>query len=347
MKRFLASLLILMAMGPAVFGHDPDSMERSLRHYQAIVNDYEMKSPGVAYPTRLAAESKVLMLRRSIAIRQRSFSSGSSSRPSSSGGKSFSSGGSKPATPSGSKPAPGGKTFSSGPKPAPGGKSSHSPAPSAGGKGAPSNKPGKTSFDSMAGKEQMKAESRKMYQQGAAPKAEYRTGSGTTVKLDPRDKKIERLRGQLDQQKWVNRQMRQEQFYGTYYHRPVVVYNDPYPSFFWWWLLDRSLEERAMWAYNHRYDMDQARYQALLARDSQMESRIRQLEMRGTPRDTTYTPKGMETDLMYSNDYVDAVYNPHPTSSQSSPALGWLCCIFVILLFVGVIVYLVFFYRGF
>ena len=40
----------------------------------------------------------------------------------------------------------------------------------------------------------------------------------------------------------------------------MVVYHDPYNSWFWWWLLDQSLETRALWAYNHRLDMDQARY---------------------------------------------------------------------------------------
>lgn len=63
-----------------------------------------------------------------------------------------------------------------------------------------------------------------------------------------------------------------------------------------------------MWAYHHRQEMDQARYQALLAKDAQLEARIKQLE--GTKRDTSYTPKGMDSDLMYSDEYVEAVYNP-------------------------------------
>src|SRR5437867_9501651 len=44
--------------------------------------------------------------------------------------------------------------------------------------------------------------------------------------------------------------------FNPYYSRPVVIYRDPYDSFFWWWLLDRTLDERAWWAYHHRYDMD-------------------------------------------------------------------------------------------
>src|ERR1043166_1502603 len=60
-------------------------------------------------------------------------------------------------------------------------------------------------------------------------------------------------------------------FYSPYWSRPVIYYHDPYNSFFWWWLLDRTLDEQAYWAYHHRYDMDPARYEALLARDQQLE----------------------------------------------------------------------------
>ncbi len=67
--------------------------------------------------------------------------------------------------------------------------------------------------------------------------------------------------------------------------RPVVIYHDPYNSLFWWWLLDRSLDDRAWWAYHHRYDMDPARYQALVAQDQQLEARVEQLEAQQAPRD--------------------------------------------------------------
>src|SRR6185436_1237822 len=59
--------------------------------------------------------------------------------------------------------------------------------------------------------------------------------------------------------------------YNSYYSRPMVTYRDPYNSLFWWWLLDRSLDDRAYWAYHHRYDMDPARYRALVADNQQLE----------------------------------------------------------------------------
>lgn len=141
------------------------------------------------------------------------------------------------------------------------------------------------------------------------------------------------LRGRLDQAKWESRQSRTTTFYGAYYSRPVVVYHDPYPSFFWWWLLDRSLEERAMWAYHHRSSMDEARYRDLLAKDAQLEARIRALEAQGVKRNPAYTPAGItDPDLMYDDNYVTAVYNPqvppappthrHPPHPYSGPSFG-------------------------
>ena len=194
----------------------------------------------------------------------------------------------------------------------------------------------------------MKVESRQLYTKGTTPKTEYKTASGTTAKIDPKDAKIERLRGQLDQQKWVNREQRQQQFYGAYYSRPVVVYNDPYPSMFWWWMLDRSLEERALWAYHHQSSMDQARYREMCAKDAQLEARVRQLEAQKVARDPNYAPKGMDPDLMYTNDYVDAVYNPHGTLPDDdhgeSSVTGWgvlkfifWCCV------IGFVIWLIWF----
>jgi hypothetical protein len=94
---------------------------------------------------------------------------------------------------------------------------------------------------------------------------------------------------------------------------PVVIYRDPYDSLFWWWLLDRSLDDRAYWTYHHRYDMDPARYQALVANDQQLEARVEQLESQQAPRDPSYVPPGVDRDLMYSDHYVSQTYSNRPT----------------------------------
>jgi hypothetical protein len=102
--------------------------------------------------------------------------------------------------------------------------------------------------------------------------------------------------------------------FNPYWSRPVVIYRDPYSSLFWWWLLDRSLDDRAWWAYHHRYDMDPARYQALVAQDQQLEARVGQLESQQAARDPNYTPPGVERDLMYSDQYVQRTYSNRTTT---------------------------------
>jgi hypothetical protein len=103
--------------------------------------------------------------------------------------------------------------------------------------------------------------------------------------------------------------------FNPYYSRPVVIYQDSYNSLFWWWLLDRSIDDRAWWAYHHRYDMDPARYQALVATDQQLETRVEQLEAQQAPRDPNYVPPGVDRDLMYSDHYVAQSYSNRPTAA--------------------------------
>jgi len=118
-----------------------------------------------------------------------------------------------------------------------------------------------------------------------------------------------------DRQTIWTRPARSYTVFYPYVSRPVVVYRDPYDSFFWWWLLDRTLDDRAYWAYHHRYDMDPARYQALVAENQQLESRIAQLETQQVPRDPNYVPPGLDRDLMYSDKHVTQAYSNRPTLS--------------------------------
>ncbi len=107
-------------------------------------------------------------------------------------------------------------------------------------------------------------------------------------------------------------------YFGSYGYRPWVYYNDPYSSLFWWWLLDRSLDEQAYWAYHHRYDMDPARYQTLLASNHQLEQRVADLEAQQIARDPSYTPPSLDQtnrDLMYADDYVAHNYDNRPTTA--------------------------------
>jgi hypothetical protein len=139
-----------------------------------------------------------------------------------------------------------------------------------------------------------------------------------------------------DREVLISRPARIRTVFYPYYSRPVVIYHDPYNSLFWWWLLDRSLDDRAWWAYHHRYDMDPARYQTLLATDQQLESRVAQLEAQQVQRDPNYVPQGVSQDLMYSDRYVAHAYSNRPTLAGALafwvfavPLAGGFCVFFI------------------
>ena len=131
--------------------------------------------------------------------------------------------------------------------------------------------------------------------------------------------------------------------FNPYTSRPWVTYQDPYNSLFWWWLLDRSIDDRAWWAYHHRYDMDPARYQALVATDQQLESRVEQLEAQQAPRDPSYTPPGVDRDLMYSDHYVQQAYSNRPTTA--GVFTFWLLAVPTALGVTGFFIWLIWFKR--
>jgi len=101
-------------------------------------------------------------------------------------------------------------------------------------------------------------------------------------------------------------QEKQRTFYNVYYSRPQVVrevhyYNDSFNPFFMLWLLDRSANDRALWAYHHRDQMDNERYKELLAKDADLEKHIKDLEAQGIKKDPNYKPQGVDDDLMYNS----------------------------------------------
>lgn len=205
-------------------------------------------------------------------------------------------------------------------------------------------KPSSSGFDSSSSSEQRKSESRQEMLRSKEPRREY-TVANKTIKIDPKDQKIERLRKDLDHQKWVNRQQRQETFYAKYQDRPVVIYHDPYSSFFWWYLLDRSLDQQAMWAYHHRESMDEQRYKDLLAKNDKLAAKVAELEKAKTPKDPNYKLPDVDDDLQYSDEYVDAALNPEDSSGEFGTFVFWVLIIAFSLAVICIIIS-AFFYRG-
>lgn len=171
-----------------------------------------------------------------------------------------------------------------------------------------------TGFDSLAKADAQKVESRQKYEKATAPATSYKSSSGKTVTIDPKDKQIESLRKDLDQQKWVNRQQRESTFYSRYTTGPtynVIHYSDPFHPALNYWLASQSIDVMAMFIYHHQ-NMDRARVDALYAQNAALRARVAALESQKLARDPAWVPTGIDRDLMYDPAYVDAAYNPHP-----------------------------------
>jgi hypothetical protein len=305
---------------------------------------YSSSSRSFSSPSRSFSSSSS----KSFSSSSKSYSSGSKSY--SSGSKGYSSGSKSSVTPSHTNSThqstgPPSKNYTSGNKGYTSSGSSYSRKPTG-------------NFQSLAATEQRKAESRAAYQKATAPKESYTTPKGNTVTIKKDDARVISVRN-MPEEKWVNRETRVQTFYHSYYYHvpPTVVhYNDPYSTFFWLWMLDRSLDDRAYWAYHHRYDMDEARYRDLLAKDRALEARIRQLEAEKKARDPNYVPPGMpDADLQYTDDFVNASINPEPKPYTGMTAgqffhglwvfIKWCFYIALIIAVIWFLVWLVFYKR--
>ena len=188
----------------------------------------------------------------------------------------------------------------------------------------PNNKSQK--FDSQASTEKKKQDSAKAYA-AANPKPSYKTPSGETVKINSTDAGVNHVRT-LDSNKYSNRTVRVENHYHNYYgprydyyrSQPYVYVGGGYSALFWYSMMDWSLERRAMWMYNNQNSINAQLYQQQLADNAQLRAEVEALRIRGTTVNPHYVdPEYKENpDLMYSDEYVHAAYNPQSSSG------GWL-----------------------
>lgn len=119
---------------------------------------------------------------------------------------------------------------------------------------------------------------------------------------------------------WKERESRERVVYRDYYNapQPTVVYRDNYNPYFFMWLASQSLEVRAATLYNHRNEMDRARYEQQLAENAELKARVAQLEAQGKP-DGGYIPPGMDGDLMYNKKIAEGVRKEQKVEEPSEP----------------------------
>jgi hypothetical protein len=213
-------------------------------------------------------------------------------------------------------------------------------------------KPAGPSYDASAAAAQRREESRAAFREGQKPRITYTTPQGETRPLDAQDQRVTQIRRDMDADRWATRDARRQRaFPAPAPPAPVIVYRDPYSDWFWFWLLTQNRDMRASWAYNHRSDMDAARYRDLLAKDQQLEARIRELEAKGVRPDSTWAPPGLDSDLMYEDGFVVAAVNPQPAPRAPLPPAharhlwGALWRILLILAIMAFLVWLVFIKR--
>jgi len=189
----------------------------------------------------------------------------------------------------------------------------------------PSTKPeGRSVFSALA-RAQAEEESRKRFQQATAPKPAYRDAAGSEHKIDPAEPTVQTLRKAVTPEKYASRPARSQAYYGPSPATPPTVFHDPFGPMFYVWMLERaSAERRAAWAYHHRRRMDESRWADMVRRDPQLPSRLQQLEAAGQPRDPAYVPPELagDPDLMYSDEYLAAVWNPQPQPGGATQVPG-------------------------
>lgn len=175
------------------------------------------------------------------------------------------------------------------------------------------------------------------------PRSEYKTASGQTKPIDPR--KTEGLRNSVDAERFATRAQRSETVYHVYHDRPPMAYHDPYGPLFMYMLLDRSTDERAAWAYHHKDSMDPARYEELLKRDAALESKIRALEANKVEKNPDHTLPGVDPDLQYSDDYVDAALNFEEDDAESSSVPGWAIAVLIVCALIAIVAFMIWMER--
>jgi hypothetical protein len=80
-------------------------------------------------------------------------------------------------------------------------------------------------------------------------------------------------------------------------------------------LLSSSLQNEARFHHNHWDSYSAQRQQQLLAENAALKVELTSLQ--GTPRDPNYAPAGTDPDLIYSEEFVNAAYNPAPVKKDS------------------------------
>ncbi len=206
---------------------------------------------------------------------------------------------------------------------------------------------------------QRKQASQAAYQkkvEASKPRATY-TVNGKSATVTPTQAKTQStVRNYVTHERYVTYDNRASSFYGSYYGTPHY-YSDPFSPFLFGYLMSSAINshDRALWMYHHRDQMDEARYREMLAKDAKLEAEIAALKAKNVAVDPNYTPDGMDQDLMYNKDFVNASlgvdqgYDPYagiPAASSGGSGAGtvflWIFGLLFVVVVVGFVGYALF-----
>ena len=156
------------------------------------------------------------------------------------------------------------------------------------------------------------------------PQVKIERGAGTSTTV------------RIPQPQYETRQQRMQQQFGqTYYPSTpgMMVYHDSFNPWFWMWLMNQNNDSQAEWAYNHREEMDQQRYQDMLTKNSELAAKVMALETAGKEKNPNYVPSGVDQDLIYS----DTAVQP-----QENAGMGGVTIIFILIAMGGVLILVIY-----
>lgn len=142
------------------------------------------------------------------------------------------------------------------------------------------------------------------------PKYEYKTPAGQTKEYNYSD--VNKVRNKVDYEKYQQYDTRNQKTFEKYSGQTTTPYNDAINVWFWLWLLDQSLDTQAEWVYNHKNEIDEARYKEILKKTPGIDVKLDALEKSNKEKDPSFVPPAIENDadLQYNKDYVEKVIRP-------------------------------------
>ncbi|CAE7860254.1 RARS [Symbiodinium microadriaticum] len=162
----------------------------------------------------------------------------------------------------------------------------------------------------------------------APPKPSYTTSSGKTVNVRTNSSTVKSIRSKPSS--YYTPAARETRYttvinnygyshpYSWYHTQPHYYVGGGYSSAFWYIMLNEwSAERRARWLYHNRASIEQDAYERGM-RDAAVASELAKLKAANTSVNPDYVDSQIadNPDIMYSQDYVEAAYNPEVQSSS-------------------------------